>query len=523
LLLLSVIGLPFAYFGSLFGGCAAQGIGQPCSQLNNNDDCALGLVCTSKSVLMGSSDICCLPSGNTDPSCIPGTLGTGGGDGGLSTGGTGGTGVGGTGGTGTGGTGGNVSTDPVVSLSAASAFEYDTHLALSSGGALFVAWLGSPALPDGGSAMPFVGYTVSSDGGKTFDASQVATTPGGRLADHPTLAADAQNNVYLAWLGYTLDANGAPSDTHVYVAVAPAGAKTFNAPVEASDPTGGFTYGSPKILVTPAGSPLVTFQRSGATDLGIVAARSADMGATWTTSVVATDKHLLNDRDLPSPCASAVSGRVFVTYFSDDAAVGTGVGIGWSDDDGVTWVDPSQTPEVDQPDTASNDYAVRSTPQCVAVEDAVRVIYAFGSSTPVAGEWQTFGYLAYAESVNGGATFGTNDTKLLSATGTFLNPQLIGDPAGGYDLSYYEGSMDGDTKGAFAFGRSAVPMPLSYTPATTVATVELDLSRTDELRLGDYTGLGATSTSVFMSYVANEAVNNTATTSHVRVHVAPIK
>jgi len=59
--------LPFAAV-KLSTGCSAQGEGQLCSQLNNNtaantsDDCQTGLVC-------GPNNVCCPPSGSTDPAC----------------------------------------------------------------------------------------------------------------------------------------------------------------------------------------------------------------------------------------------------------------------------------------------------------------------------------------------------------------------------------------------------------------------------------------------------------------------
>jgi hypothetical protein len=61
-------------------GCGKQGEGEPCDVLAGNDgadDCEDGLVCTPGSDLNeGGADICCPPSGSTNPSCVPGGLGT---------------------------------------------------------------------------------------------------------------------------------------------------------------------------------------------------------------------------------------------------------------------------------------------------------------------------------------------------------------------------------------------------------------------------------------------------------------
>jgi hypothetical protein len=106
-LLLLVLASPLV-LGRLAAGCASQGLGQRCSVLNNSDDCALGLTCTSQSVLGGNSDICCLApvQDNTIAACIPGGLGNTGGAGSTSAG------IGGFGGLmGTGGTGGTGGSD----------------------------------------------------------------------------------------------------------------------------------------------------------------------------------------------------------------------------------------------------------------------------------------------------------------------------------------------------------------------------------------------------------------------------
>ncbi len=365
-------------------------------------------------------------------------------------------------------------------------------------------WVGVPS-----SGTPFVGYAVSSDGAQTFPVRGTVPTPGGRSADHPTLAADGQGNVYLAWLGYVEGANGARTDTHVYVAAAAGGATAFGDAVEASEPTG-FTYSNPWITVTPMGSPLVTFQRSGMVDLGIVAARSADMGATWTTHVIATDTHLLNDRDLPSPCESATTGRLFVTYFSNDLALGRNISIGWSDDDGVTWSDPTQM----SPITSFGEHVAFSPPRCVALETAV--IVAFGETKSQSSNQSSHELLSSVMtnmSANDGMTFSMSPTFRVWVDGSnpwmsFLNPQLVADPN---EVSYVAFDGNDGSHSAHTTGQ------LSLVQTTDTATIDLDLSCTDATRLGDYTGLAATTTTLYTSYV-----DNTSGASHIRVHAAPL-
>jgi hypothetical protein len=427
-------------------------------------------------------------------------------------------GSGGSGGAATSSSSGGPPGDPTVSTSPASSFEYDTHLAVASNGAVFVTWVGVPP-----SGTPFIGYAVSSDGAHTFPVRGTVPTPGGRSADHPTLAADGQGNVYLAWLGYAEDWNGSQIFTHVYVAVAAAGATTFGDAVEASD-SSDFTYANPWITVTPMGTPLVTFQRSGMTDVGIVAARSTDTGMTWATSAVATDTHLLDVRDLPYPCVSTGTGRIFVTYFSDDPAAGTSVGIGWSDDDGSTWISPSQAPAVTPTDGTEPG---PSPPRCVAAESSVRVAfgYMFPPWSPDPSSLPGAGNISYTESVDDGETFDLSHTSLVvagTANDAIATLQLTGDAAGGFDLVYYwihGGAISyrsGRAPNGAAFG---TPNANTFDPhdAATIAQVSYDVSRTSHTRLGDYTGLAATTTTLHTSYV-----DNTSGASHIRVHAAPL-
>jgi hypothetical protein len=92
--------------------CSNQGIGQQCNVDNGNVDCDDGLICTSRSQLLGLADICCPATGSNHPACVPGGLSSGQGGGSASS--TGG--VGGAGGTGgASGSGGAGSTGSVSS------------------------------------------------------------------------------------------------------------------------------------------------------------------------------------------------------------------------------------------------------------------------------------------------------------------------------------------------------------------------------------------------------------------------
>ena len=73
---LAIVGLGIFGATALMPGCSNQAEGQACSIDNVNADCEDGLVCVSKTELDTQVDICCKPSGSTNPACIPGNLGS---------------------------------------------------------------------------------------------------------------------------------------------------------------------------------------------------------------------------------------------------------------------------------------------------------------------------------------------------------------------------------------------------------------------------------------------------------------
>jgi hypothetical protein len=111
----AIVGLGLVGFLANVTGCSNQSEGQACSVDNVNADCEDGLVCVTRTELNTQVDICCKPTGSTNPACIPGNLGSsssssssgaGGGGGAGGAGGSGGGGAGGSAGAGGGGAGG---------------------------------------------------------------------------------------------------------------------------------------------------------------------------------------------------------------------------------------------------------------------------------------------------------------------------------------------------------------------------------------------------------------------------------
>src|SRR5262249_19001750 len=131
-----------------------------------------------------------------------------------------------------------------------------------------------------------------------------------------------------------------------------AGGFAFQSPVEVSAPLQNNNfYDKPWVGLTAQGSIIVTYSNQTAIgDYDLVAARSADAGFTWTQSNIAHDPTMQMFRNLAFPCTTFAPGRFYVTYLNfPTASQELSVGVGYSDDDGVTWVDPSATPIVSAP------------------------------------------------------------------------------------------------------------------------------------------------------------------------------
>jgi hypothetical protein len=164
----------------------------------------------------------------------------------------------------------------------------------------------------------------------------------------------------MTWIGFIFNTQGMPYDMHVYAAVAPAGSTTFGAPVEVSNTQANEQFDKPWITVTNKNSVLLTYAKTSTG--GIYAARSTDHGVTWTRAVIVEDGAF---RNLVYPCVPATGNRVFATYHA-----GQGIGLHWSDDDGVTWPAASKVAVA-----ATGEQPAFDDPTCAAAGNEVFISY----------------------------------------------------------------------------------------------------------------------------------------------------
>jgi len=388
------------------------------------------------------------------------------------------------------GTGGGTN-HPVISSSPSSFVQAETSVARAENGFVAVAWIDIPM-----SGKSTIGYAISTSDGDTFGPPATIASPAGRLASDPSVAVDAAGNFYVAWVGYYADAQGNPSDMHVYVAKAAKGATSFGAPLEVSNPAfANQTHDKPWITITSDGTLVVTYAVATKVQSRLVASHSKD-GLSWQESVILQGASAF--WNLAYPCAPKGGKRLWVTYltFTNDVAVG----LTYSDDDGQTWIPLLQNTTVSLP----SEPVSFDDPTCVAQGNEVWVSYGLSKEPPGQMESTKSYAIRLAHSSDGGKTIDARIDAHDGAAGPFyIHPQMALEQSGAIDLVYYAGKMDKDKAGVYRWSRSDKPLG-GFSPSAAVESpVTFLQDRADPRWLGDYTGAFWTGKKLYNSYVVN--------------------
>ena len=371
----------------------------------------------------------------------------------------------------------------VVSKSAGSAIEVETHLAAAPDGALCSAWIS--ILASGGSD---IGYVFSRDGGATWTAPLAVGDASGRESSDPVVAADAQGNFYVTWIAFRRSGGGNASDFVLYVAKAPAGQDKFNKPVSVDT----FTSGDkPWITVTAAGTVLVTVMERPAGENVLFAHRSTNGGAAWTRTEIFTAT-AGGQANFVVPCAPKTGTRVWATHLTTEGPGGFGQRLHWSDDDGVTW-----------PAGNSKLFAASSSVQpatCAAKGSDVWVGYGQWTAQPADQEAPVDEY--HVMHTSNGTTLDDVIATDAATKQQNLGALVVEDATGELALTYYAGDSDGamgnvravrSTDGGKTWGKSkVVSAPLTFTA-----------DRASGKWLGDYLGTVLRGGALFVTYGEN--------------------
>ena len=385
-------------------------------------------------------------------------------------------------------------TNPVISESSNSYMQAETSVIAAPNGVVSVAWIDVNWQGESN-----IGYAFSENDGATFTAPSLITTPGGRVASDPVLAADAAGNLYVTWVGYKIDGGGNPSSMRIYVSIALPGKTWFGPAIQVSPQMDSEAlYDKPWITVTNKGTIVVTYQRDAMPqEFGLVASRSTDGGATWQQSFIVDDPNGTVFRNLAFPCAPKNGDHLWVTFLAYNGSL-MKTKLARSDDGGATW-----QPEVlvSQP----SEKVAFDDPNCIADGDQVWTSYGLTKDPldQMTGNTQKLSSIQLAYSGDAGQTMSWHkEVADLAAGPFFMHPQMTIEDGVFADFVYYAGSMDEDYDGSYR--RSWVSLAGGIEPSSAVEQPSIYLqARGDERWLGDYTGIHWRAGQLYTSYVVN--------------------
>lgn len=370
-----------------------------------------------------------------------------------------------------------------ISVSADGRSETETHVAVSKDGVLAAAWIGQTT-----ASRLRIGYTFSTDGGKTWTAPATASPGGTDLYGDPTLIAADDGSFYLAFLGF----DGGFTKGAIYVAKAAAGSTTFDAAVRVTPATEPGPYDKPIIALTKNQTVVVSYTNIATSALDL--ARSTDGGASFTrTHVLPTSV-----ASLPYTCTDPTSDRVWVVFHN-----GVGISLKWSEDDGATFPAANLTTVSLKP--GENDVSTDDT-VCVGKGNDVWIAYALSKDTTNPSNFLYKDYsIRLAHSPDGGATIDSRIDVQDAGGGMYsMEPALALEPNGAIDLSYVAGNGAPDPAGSLRWARS-VDAGQTFGASTALATpITFDLNRSAPNWLGDYFGFVATNDRIYATYADNQ-------------------
>ncbi len=383
---------------------------------------------------------------------------------------------------------------PDISLSQGG-FQAESSVAATKGGVVAATWITLTQAAVG------IGYSFSTDGGKTWLAPAGIPPINGFFYGDPTVVAGDDGSFYLAFCAV----NKGFTAGHVYVAKAAPGATTFGTPVQVSDPADPGPYDKPVIAITKSQAILVSYTHVATGH--VVVGRSADGAASFTRTEAVSN---VPYGALATPCADPDGGRVWLTFIGNKR-----IDLRWSDDDGATFPQTNATrvSPTTELDVSTDD------PVCVGRGSEVWVAYSRSHDIvdSASFNWKDYA-LRLAHSSDGGATIDSRTDVFDAASGTFfMEPALVLEPNNALDLTYYTGNVGDDPAGTFRLARST-DGGQTFLPTTVIEQpVTFALNRNGKTWLGDYSGFVAFDGRLYTTYA-----DNASGSSHVSFMTMPI-
>lgn len=129
-------------------------------------------------------------------------------------------------------------------------------------------------------------------------------------------------------------------------------------------------------------------------------------------------------------------------------------------------------------------------------------MYGLGNGNGTAESIPTLGQIRVAHSSDAGKTFDRRTTIEVSGA-SFLRPEIVLEAGGAIDVVAYRGAKENDPSGRVERFRSTDGGKTFGPPVVELEPMLFDASRATATWIGDYSGLVAEGTDVFMSYVTN--------------------
>jgi hypothetical protein len=399
----------------------------------------------------------------------------------------------------------NVDETVVSQPDEASVTEGETDVAVSAAGVTAAAWIARDC-----SLATHIACSFSRDGGRTWTPPAAVLAPQAGGGSDPVLAAGAEGEIHLVWLGLAPGLEGdAPFGATLLAATAAPGEIAPGAAVRVAGGEQDIAYDKPWAIASPGGALLVSFaafDQPRASGLSYAKRFGVARGPATGPFSVAWVEGATGEVGSARLCASG-GGRVFLVYIDQ----GVGAVLRWSDDDGASWPVASATP-VSTPQQARD--VAGADPSCVVEGARLWITYGLtdqAASLTAASSTPGLGAVGVARSDDGGKSIASRTTFAPDGWGRMRLPRLVGDAAL-LDLVFYAGGYDDDPQGALMVASSTDLGQTFGAPVVVRNHLRFTPSRSAGRWLGDYAGAARTGRSLSLAYTVNAGTPHVAFT-----------
>jgi hypothetical protein len=381
-------------------------------------------------------------------------------------------------------------TRQVVSLSEASTWESEPHLAVSADGKTVLAAWTAREEPGDWMGNGSIGYAFSSDGGETWRRPGTLALAGRETPYNVKVTRDGHGDFWAVWLARSFVEKDA-----IAVARSVAGSLSFQPAVEVTNPDLEPRWYDLPDVVAHRGVVLAAYATADDNSdcMATEVARSED-GVTWARSTVAPCAAASPVRNLNALCASETSGRIWLANATGSPPeVPLRVELRYSEDGGKTWPAGNILTVSEPGDPVGFDPIT-----CTATGDEVWVAYGLSADRVEPGVFPKLNAVRVAHVAASGATerFDALDPAVRFA----MHPHIASDDPGTIYVTYHGGARDDDPSGSIRW-TSLRKGSTSFIASEQVdGPIRFDQNWGNPTFLGDYSGFRAAGGSLMSAH-----------------------